>query len=401
MKRALTVLTHSELSTLRDCPQRWQFAYLDRLRPMAQSQALATGSAVHEGLEAGYRTQLEQLLAGEQPVLEVIIQRSYAAAMTYYTLWLERIVDLPIDQRERLEEESRHVPELLSWALPHYWRRNERELETLIPLDIEMAFAVPIRDEHGRRINRVEYRGVIDLIAYDRLSQDIVVIDHKTTSGDITSLDKRIELDPQMAGYLWAVRQIIADGKASSFEGLAALTDEEKARLSDGACPTGRVAYNVIRTKAPRAVELTQKGVVSSAAIDTTAELYEAALAVQEARGVARTEAQVSRLDQLRARGDGYYARREYWRSERDVDRWRREVVADAKRHKRLIKHPEEITRNASSCTSAGSYPCAYRALCLEPESQELRATFRQTSSKHEEVVAAAKTDSDTQTWGF
>lgn len=395
----MTTLTNSELSTLRECPQKWGFAYRERLRPRTQAAPMALGTAAHEGLAAGYREQLRALSQKETPSLDAMREASRLAALAQHSAWLSSLSELPLLDRERLEADAAHVPALLEWMLGHFWSRVATEIESVVPLAIEHAFKVAVRSSTGRAIRGLSYRGVIDLVYYDRQAGDIVVLDHKTTSGEVSSIDRRIELDPQMAGYLWSVRELLRRDGERALPGLAVLDAEERARITSGAIPTGRIAYNVLRTKLPKTPEVTQKGLVSSAAIDTLPDVYEEALRAQELRGAPRTEAQVARLEALQPRRDAWHARREFYRSDADLERWRREVELDAKRHRRLTLHPDEITRNPGACSSAWSMPCAYRAVCLDPSSEDLRAAFRVATSTHEEVVQAAATTQNE--WGF
>lgn len=388
------VATASELASLRDCPQKWQFAYVERLRPRVAPRPLAFGTAVHAGLAAGYAALRDALVAGAQLRSLLVVDASQRTLEASVRDAERTALDAGADP-DVVREESRETLDLASWMLAHYWRTFEADLERLVPLSIEEPFELPLRHANGRSVRLATYRGVVDLVAYDAEVGDLVLVDHKTTSGEVSGIDRRVEIDPQMSGYLWALREQL---RARRWPGLdvARLVEPGLAeRIVEGRVPTGRIAYNVLRKKRARSPETTQKGLVSSASIDTLASVYEAALVAQEERGLARTQAQVERLDVLRAKGDAFLSRREFWRSDDELRRWLRETVVDVERARSLRANPQLVSRNAGSCTQAWSMPCVYRAVCLQPDAPELRAPFRVAEEAHEEVAAALEASDD------
>lgn len=381
--RSLAITT-SELASYRTCQYRWRLAYQERLRPVHAARTLRFGTAIHRALEAGYRVLMGACLAFESLLVLQGLHVVPASLEALRRVWGELGLDA-IDEAE----DSRRTLEAAEWAIQHYWQVHSADLERVIPLAIEQPFEIDMVMGAGRRSAVTRLAGVIDLVYYDRQVRDIVVADHKTTSGDVASIDRRVELDPQIAGYVYAVREALRCGRTDLLPGLRALGAIEERRALDGAIRTGRVVYNVLRARAPREPEVTKAGMVSAAKIDTTAALYEAALVAQEARGIARTPVQAQLLERLEARGDTYLSRREFWRSDDEIARWRAEMVIEARRIRHLRRHPEEAVRNPGACTQASSPSCVYRSVCLEPGSPELRAEFRVADSAHEEVEAA------------
>ena len=399
----LTVVTNSELQTFRDCPQKWHFAYVENLRPKVAPRALSFGSAIHGGLAAGLALHAARLAQQAGTSAEECAEAGVAECKRLQNAWFAKVVEHGTHGDEELEQlatEAEQTVDTSTWMVRHYFQTFASDLQHLVPLGIERSFELVLLDRTGRRLSHLRMAGVHDLVAYDRSAQDLVIFDHKTTSGEVQSIDRRVELDPQMAGYLWALREAIRR-KAFDAKLLAALDPVTYRRVLDGQVPTGRIVYNVLRKRRPRLPEVTQKGLVSAAAIDTLPEFYEAALGEQEARGHARTEKQAELLARLEAKGDSYLSRREFFRSDEEIARWRREVFLDASRIRHARRDPGLVTRNAGHCTMPWSMPCVYRQVCLDPSAPELRESFRVATQAHEEVAEAAREDEVTDVVPF
>jgi hypothetical protein len=380
-KPQLTVISNSEVQTFRDCGQKWAFAYVERLRPKTVAPPLSFGSAIHAGLAAGYLAIAAARTRSSEATLPEVLDAAEGATRRYREAWEP--------SSEQSEEEGAKAFEVALWMIRHYWQTHERDLRTLVPLGVEVPFQAPLIDSMGRRIAHLQLAGVIDLIAYDTEAKDLVVVDHKTTSAEVSTIDRRVEMDPQMAGYLWAVREYIRQGRILSLLSVPPSLRDLGARIERGDVPTGRIAYNVLRKRAPRTPEITQRGMVSVSAIDTLPSIYARALEQQEERGYVRTEAQADLLARLVAKGDTFLSRREFFRSDAELDRWRREAFLDGSRMREARLDGGLVTRNPGHCTSAWSMPCVYRSVCLDPSAPELRESFRVAVETHEEITAA------------
>jgi len=387
-KPSLTVITHSEVQSYRDCAQKWHFAYAERLRPIATSPALSFGTAIHAGLAAGYMVIAAARMRGVDASLSETIEASERATLGVREAWETSSRDA---SSEAAEEAQKSVDTAL-WMIRHYWSRMESDLRNLIPLGVEVGFSVPMLNDVGKRIQHLVLAGVIDLVAYDVAAGDLVIFDHKTTSGEVSQIDRRVEMDPQLAGYLWALREYLRQGKSGLLTIPASLRGLGE-QIARGDVPTGRVAYNVLRKRIPRVPDTTQKGLVSTAAIDTLPGVYLEALQAQEQRGLPITDAQRELLAKLEGKGDAFLSRREYFRTPEEIERWRREAYLDGSRIRLARLDPALVTRNPGHCSSPWSMPCSYRSVCLDPHSPELRTAFRVAGEAHEEVAQATKSD--------
>ncbi len=407
-KRALTVVTSSELQTFRDCPHKHGLSYVEGLRPKVAPRALSFGTATHAGLAAA--------IAEQHPQDAVV--SGIAAAEEKLGKWLATLLDagLSADRLDELAAEGEAAVKLSSWMVEHYVETFVEDWKYLVPLGIEQAFQLRAQNAKGIRVGHLAYAGVWDLVAYDRRFGDIVVMDHKTTSGNVSDIDRRVELDPQIAGYVWAVRRALWDADAQLGETALALpmddlldvdlrdtrwqartfidgtgkmrglTSAEAQRILDRKVATGRVIYNVLRKKRPSEPHVNKDGSVSAAKIDTLAPVYERALVEQSARGKPITLEQGALLETLRLKGDSFISRREFHRSDEEIERWRRELFVDAQRVRMAEADPDQRTRNPGHCCQPWSMPCAYRRPCLDPT---MRDGFDVMTTRHVEIEEA------------
>ena len=87
--------SHSRLSTLDDCPRRYQFRYVDRLKEAFQTIEAFMGTMVHEALQWAY---LERE-ASREPALDAVLERYHAA-------WREKLgADVKVVREGRRAEE--------------------------------------------------------------------------------------------------------------------------------------------------------------------------------------------------------------------------------------------------------------------------------------------------------
>lgn len=372
-RRGLAV-SYSQLRAYRSCPALYGFQYAEGLRPRVERREyLVTGRVVHEAIAAGYRAW--------EGGPEAVVEASASA--------LDGLIDDQV-AAFRADPEGEGDPpdgELERAMVRHFWSGTlVDDAEHLVPLAVERRFRVDLVGPSGRRAG-VSLIGDLDLVAFDRRYRSIVLAEHKTVGGDVFAPSRRLEMDPQTAGYIYALRALLAEG---AFDAGLWRLGVEPDRVA-----TGSILYNVVRRAAPREPAVNKDGRVSAAAIDTTAEVYEEALrrhgqhpgAVEEAlaagvegaaeasdlpKGLGPTDKQLARLEALRAAGNTYFARFEYERSDAEVDRWLSETLVDARRLRRADQDPAERTRNPDHCAYKG---CVFWDLCLDPSSDEIRAT--------------------------
>jgi len=401
-KSTKLVVTHSERATFNACRKKWDLVYQERLRTIVGSRPLEWGVMLHAGIEAGYRAAYlldspgaahEEYLLAVASCSTLELQRSRLAraqrgAVAELTLlvaeYRSRIASVAwsLPEAEALEADAEKLLEVGSWTLSHFFDRTRHDLARLVPLAFELAFEVPAPDSRGRP-SALWYTGKIDAVWWDPDSGQVIVDDHKTTDGDATAtgVERRIQLDPQMSGYLVALRYLARRGDLRPLDG--STVDPE--RLAAGV--RGWCRYNLVRRSAPRAPATNKDGTVSVAAVETTGALYLAALQAQiENTGKSINEKQAAILERLQSQTDRWFSRQEFARTEEDARAWLLDLRSDVKVLRLAMAQPALRTRNPGNCTFANSMPCAYRKVCLH-DSPETRAGFRIAETAHEEVT--------------
>ncbi len=418
-------ISNSEMGTFRTCRARHGFEYQDLLRPKLPARVLKWGNTIHAGIEAGYlgafnRTVVEGVLphglgthtteiveCGGMSRLERAHMLGSQGVSAYHGRYLERLDALVRDgtlrdaEAQVRFEDAKKLLDVAAWAVAHYFDATQRDLDRLVPLAFELPFRVPVPNENGRNTG-LYLKGKIDGVWWDPEGQQVLVDDHKTVDELLGTTEKRIAIDPQMSGYLYAVGYLIRTGRLVPMDGSA---------LPEGAWErVGACRYNVIRRRRPsqpkvnkvrkndgmhtQTAELADLekatgapcGLVSTAAIDTTYEIYREALSVQvNGRALPVTEKQTELANKLQDQGDRYFARFEFWRNAATIERWRQEVRLEARLMREAERLPVMRTRNPGACTQANSMPCAFRAVCLD-DAPETRALYRIAGVRHEEV---------------
>lgn len=392
----LTVVTNSELQEFRSCPQKHHFAYRERLRPLVDAKPLAVGGIFHAGMRSG-------LVAGwapgwkSRPGDQRLAQQVEAAQRDIDDLvgkWAAKIVEHVQDaDYEQLATEADDTAAMVKWMLAHYFTMTRGDLDQLVLVEAEVAFKVPVRDKRGL-VRHLFFAGVRDAVLYDPGYNQLVLDEHKTSGSAPRDVEKRVEMDPQTAGYTYALKEQLASSEMRTVDGDVVPRD----------AGVGRVLYNVLRKSRPKDPKVNQDGKVSVAQCDTTPEKYnEALLEQQSARSIPITEKQREFFDVLVAKGDRYFARVEWHRTDAELERWRSETYVDAARVREAERDPTRRTRNTGHCNMAWSLPCSYRSVCLDPDAPELRKQFRVSADPHAEVREAeveAGIDHNPQTAG-
>lgn len=407
--------TNSELNAFRACKNRWGFEYAELLRPHVTGKVLGWGNMFHAGADAGFRAAFAEGVPATAR-LEEAIEGAQRGISAFHFQFNERLNALeaegkvsPEEAQERFED-SQKALEVTSWAALHFFELTQRDLQELVFLGSEVPFAVPLTDSAGRllRVNKpralgggsvvMRHTGKIDVCWWDPSGERLIVDDHKTTDDLFATIERRIELDPQMSGYQRALSAMAKAGKI----GAGIVPENGWERI-------GMCRYNAVRRTQPRVPNvnkirkndgphditsaLAQReqdtgvncGLVSVAAIDTTARIYAEALREQAERGLPITEQQRTLFDRLNEQGERYFHRFEYFRTDDLIERWRQETVIDVRQMRDATYLPTLRTRNPGVCTQANSLPCTYRQVCLD-DSPEMRALYRTAETKHEEI---------------
>ena len=175
----LPVLTSSSMRAYRACARLYFYSYELQYRPLVVAETLRFGTMIHRGLEAWWRApsdgkRLARALEAIQPAPGVEcdpyeLARAEVLLEAYDARWLDDMQDLEV-------------------------------------LGVEVHFpAVPlVNPKTGAASKTWRLAGKVDALARQRSSGRVLIVEHKTTSEDITPGSdywQRLTLDSQVSTY--------------------------------------------------------------------------------------------------------------------------------------------------------------------------------------------------------
>lgn len=164
----------SEINDFLRCRKRYDYAWIQKLKPRQRSEKLTIGSAIHKFLELWYS--------------EFRSKDAIDAMMEY-------IEDNSKELEEIAVQDLKHLATCVAWNyVGHYSFDSNWTV-----LGVEVPFSVQLDDE-------TNYTGTIDLIVRDE-DDYIWFVDHKTTNA-IDVYDKNSDMDRQISRYWWALEQL-------------------------------------------------------------------------------------------------------------------------------------------------------------------------------------------------
>lgn len=171
----MRAISNHQLKIYRDCPQRWNYMYEGLWVPRRTEEYLNRGTLMHKILEIHYRDGLD---AADQYIRELLsVPVASHQLKTYH--------DVIATYRE-------YIP----------WAREQDKFWDV--LGVEFEFIVPTETPQGRPF---AWKGYIDLIVRDRITKEVLCIDHKTTDGEPRG-HRKTRLDPQLPIYGWAIKEL-------------------------------------------------------------------------------------------------------------------------------------------------------------------------------------------------
>jgi hypothetical protein len=170
------LITSSRLKAWRRCARYHQLRFEEGYERVVRDPVLHFGDLVHRGLDPWWRAMAEGL-AGEAQ-----LDRALAA------------VEGEADPFERARAEA------LLTGYHHRWEGDRFEV-----LGVELEFRAPLVNPATGEVSRhYQLAGKIDVLVRDRLTGAIYIIEHKTSSEDITpgsAYWQRLKLDGQVSMY--------------------------------------------------------------------------------------------------------------------------------------------------------------------------------------------------------
>jgi hypothetical protein len=352
---SLRVLTNSELKTLRRCSYEHHLAYRLGYRAVESAEALRLGSLLHLGLEAYWR-------AWPRTANERLIEALAAMAPWYIDAY----------------DQARAEVMLLGYALR--WRDCDLEV-----LGVEVEFRSPlVNPRSGYASTKYVRGGKIDAIVRNPRDSRIYIVEHKTTSEDVSAGSvywQRLRLDAQVSTYYVGARQIGYEDVAGCIYDVlvkprlrplkATPLDKRRYRKDNGELYSGQHAY------------------------DETPEDFRARL-IEHISGIYKTDPATGETTLAHGGPDAYYSRGDVIRSVDDeidaaYDAW--DLVAQL----RLAEYSNRHPRNPEACMRWGR-PCDYFGHCTKTQSLDDPALFRNVGEHVHQELDAGQREKETHT---
>jgi hypothetical protein len=181
-------LRTSERIAFNQCPQKWHWSYVERLRPYETTTALRFGTLIHLALEGYYKKGRKR---GPHP--RKLFEKAYAEDQAKQEAWMKqgKIFD---PDTEKWSDMLELGCIMLDEYVKHYGKDENWEV-----LATENAFHAPVRDDRGRLM--FVYVGVVDLIVKDHYNDFVGLVDHKTTGDNPTKKGEALVMDEQTSAY--------------------------------------------------------------------------------------------------------------------------------------------------------------------------------------------------------
>lgn len=322
-------LTNSARAKFYDCPRAYSIAYVQRVRPVAPSTALAFGTAFHAFLEEYWKS-----VGGTVPD--------------------PASFDFTKDSKDKVLD-GYTAATLRALASGYIQTWGESDAANFEPIGAEIRYDAPLMNpETGAPSRTWHLSGKIDALAREKATGKVFVIEHKTAGVDISpgaNYWLKLAIDGQVSGYYIGAQSLGYDAQDCVYDVIRKPTIEPLK-----ATPEDKRKY-------------TKEGKLyaNQREFDETPEEWEERL-----------------LMDIAANPSKYYARNNVARSDNDLadylfDMWAvGKNIADAER---LGRFP----RNAAACSRYGT--CEYFGVCAGFQSLTDPVLFKVEESANPELA--------------
>ena len=349
----MDLITNSRGSTYRACQRRHQFEYELRWRPNVSSLPLRFGTLYHAGLQQWWLS-IADLKAGRGGDDRTPL--AFAA----------KAVGLKLASGHGNEVDEWELHKVLALVRGYHYRWIDWALNQGIEvLEVERRFQAPLYNpESGRTSRTFALGGVIDLML--RVSGRTVLVEHKTTSGDIalgSAYWKRLAIDGQISTY---------------YDGAAALGYSVDVCLYDVAKKPTLVPK---LATPPEKRKYTQKATkLGDGSIRPAGSLFANMRETDETP----PEFGARVIADIADNPESYYQMGEVPRLATELEEYRRDTWLLAQTL-RISQRLNSWPRNSDACTKYNSF-CPYWDVCTRTASIDDDARFYQSAVVHPEL---------------
>lgn len=330
------------------CKHQWYLATVERLVPRVTRPALQLGTLVHKGIEAALYMSVETAdwndPQNQDDAYFGVIENAVSGELQAY-----------LEQHKLFNEEIEELMKLALKATRIAHRSAANLLKDFEPIEIGGELAIEFRVTVPVKKNKVydHFHGTIDLVARERQSGMLWLIDHKVR-GTLQPIEDE-EVNIQMVAYQYALLKTY------------------------GIKTVGSIAHQIF-SELPAEPKVNKNGEISKAACKTDWATYRAAV-VREGQNPDDYLEMAQKLQEVE-----FWRYSRAYRSEREITNvWQEIILNTASDMARKVKR---LPRSLSAWNCKG---CQFRTLCLEElrggDIEYLKATDFQVRPQDQESI--------------
>lgn len=179
-------LTHSMRSKWNSCHRAFRIAYEDRIRPISSAASLRFGTAFHALMEVYWG--------------EAIGNHNGDIA--------EKVSDVVCEYAQQ-NDDAYGANTLLALFDGYVHKYLDSDLDAYETIAVEQEYNAPlVNPETGKKSMTYHLAGKLDGILRNRYNGQTVILEHKTTSSDISPVSeywKKLAIDGQVSGYYYGI----------------------------------------------------------------------------------------------------------------------------------------------------------------------------------------------------
>jgi len=190
-------LSYSEISCFLDCPRKYKYTYIDRCEPKRISGLMHFGKSLHRSIAKWIRTK--DISAAKEEFLPSFDQCSGYATSDHACWYCMKKLELKKEVEYGSDE---NWATMMKKGIKLIDKLKECDFQ---PYEIDNSMLLEVKLEYN--YNDILLKGYIDLIEYR--SNQLVLIDHKTTSTSLT--EKDLKRSMQLRFYIWLYEKVVGE----------------------------------------------------------------------------------------------------------------------------------------------------------------------------------------------